>query len=143
MILQIEMYSFCWIKNELNRPFIIPWILGNDRTKGYHELNAKIEQLSEWFCFALLSTLLSTILFPLFYAGIAYYILDFGEESFHLYPPTEFVTKKLILSQRKTLIITFMLKMAIRLANTNWICGGMVWWSSGNWGHSHINYTIL
>lgn len=58
---------------------------------AYKKLNENIEQLCEWYCFACLATLLSLVLFPICYTGVAYYILDFESESYYLYPPTEYV----------------------------------------------------
>lgn len=66
---------------------------GDGKSIAYEELNGKIERLCEWFYFALLGTLLSIVLFPLVYTGVAYYIFDLAVESFLLYPPTRYELK--------------------------------------------------
>lgn len=61
---------------------------------AYKNVNTQIEQISEWFSYALLGTLVLIVLFPISYTGVCYFILDLGVESFYLYPPTEWVRIK-------------------------------------------------
>lgn len=72
--------------------FIIVATTGDKQ--AYEETNVKIDRLCQWFCCAMLATLASIVIFPLFYFGGSYYILNFGVKSFYLYPPTEFVSRR-------------------------------------------------
>lgn len=71
-------------------------IAGENQTIEYKRMMLIMERVTKGFCFAMLLTTASAGLFPLFYTGISYYILDFGVKSFFLYPPTEFVSRKKI-----------------------------------------------
>lgn len=75
--------------------FIYFWLFfaktGTNKSDAYKKLIERIEQVCEWLAYAFLATLLSVVVFPLFYTGVSYCILHDGVESFYLYPPTKFV----------------------------------------------------
>lgn len=73
---------------------IIIWIIATGPTKlaAYNGLNVKIEQICKWLCLAIVVSVSLILLFPLIYTGVAYYMLNFGVDSFYLYPPITFVS---------------------------------------------------
>lgn len=67
-------------------------LTGGKKVTAYKELSEKIERISKWFCLALMMSFIPYMVLSLVYTGVSYYILDFGAESFFLYPPTKFVS---------------------------------------------------
>lgn len=61
---------------------------------AYKDLSGKIEKICQWFHYALLGSLIGIVAFPLIHTAVNYFILNMGMESFYLYPPTKFVSKK-------------------------------------------------
>lgn len=55
---------------------------GGKKTIAYKELIGKIEQMHEWFSYAMLATALSLGLFPISCTVVNYFILDIGTESY-------------------------------------------------------------
>lgn len=64
---------------------------GVGKAAAYKELIAKIDEICKWLCYAILVSITGIVLFPILYTGFNYYIMDYGVESYFLYPPTKFV----------------------------------------------------
>lgn len=110
--------------------WFIVLIRGEHKVMAYKKLNMKIEQLSQLYFYAILATIICIGLLPLLYTYVSYFILDFGDDSFYLYPPTEFVLiffQKPFLPAKCPFYFTFLNKVAIRLENATRIFGGMAW----------------
>lgn len=85
--------SLIGLRSNLHRIFhFIFYVVGTHLTVVYKNTNETIENITEFFAYALVVSIAIFLLLPLFYTIINYYILDSGKESFFLVFPTWFVS---------------------------------------------------
>lgn len=67
------------------------FLIGPKANIAYQESIEIFEKLSEWFCYALICTLVTICIPPMIYTYVNYFISDLGNESYFLFFPAWFV----------------------------------------------------